>query len=107
LTFARGDQKVNIDPMTRHRLGLIAALVVPVCLAAQPSAPVWTAADDHRHTMEQIGIQSLRPGPSANEQYPTHANYDEAKAIFTELLGPLASSDHAPSPTGDPSARRS
>jgi hypothetical protein len=30
--------------------------------------------------MEQLGIRSLRPGPSGNEQAPNHANYDEALA---------------------------
>ena len=38
------------------------------------------AADDHRNMMEQLGIRSLRPGPSGNEQAPNHANYDEALA---------------------------
>ena len=40
----------------------------------------WTAADDHRNMMEQLGIKALRPGPSGNEAAPNHANYDEAKA---------------------------
>ena len=31
---------------------------------------------------------------------------DALKPILTELLGPPASEDHAPPPTGDPSARR-
>ena len=31
---------------------------------------------------------------------------DALKPIFTELLGPPAATDHAPPPTGDPSARR-
>jgi lysophospholipase L1-like esterase len=31
---------------------------------------------------------------------------DALKPVFTELLGPPAKEDHAPSPTGDPSARR-
>jgi lysophospholipase L1-like esterase len=31
---------------------------------------------------------------------------DALKPIFTELLGPPASTDHAPPPTGDPSAQR-
>ena len=30
--------------------------------------------------MEQLGIKTLRPGPSGNEQDPNHANYDEALA---------------------------
>ncbi len=32
---------------------------------------------------------------------------DALKPIFTELLGPPAKEDHAPPPTGDPSARAS
>ena len=31
---------------------------------------------------------------------------DALKPIFTELLGPHAAAAHAPSPTGDPSAKR-
>jgi len=30
--------------------------------------------------MEQLGIKSLRPGPSGNESAPNHANYDESLA---------------------------
>ncbi len=30
--------------------------------------------------MEQLGIKSLRPGPSGNENAPNHANYDESTA---------------------------
>ena len=42
--------------------------------------------------------------------HPTLAGYqvwaDGLKRILTELLGPPASTDQAPSPTGDPSAQR-
>jgi hypothetical protein len=42
--------------------------------------------------------------------HPTIQGYqvwaDGLKPILTELLGPPASTDHAPPPTGDPSARR-
>ena len=42
--------------------------------------------------------------------HPTLKGYqvwaDALKAVFTELLGPPAATDHAPSPTGDPSVRR-
>jgi lysophospholipase L1-like esterase len=31
---------------------------------------------------------------------------DALKPVFTELLGPPAATDHAPPPTGDPSAQR-
>ena len=29
---------------------------------------------------QQLGIKTLRPGPSGNESAPNHANYDESKA---------------------------
>jgi hypothetical protein len=48
--------------------------------SATPAPKEWTAAEDHRQMMEQLGIRSLRPGPSGNEQAPNHANYDEALA---------------------------
>ena len=47
---------------------------------ARPEPKEWTAVEDHRHMMEQLGIRALRPGPSGNEQAPNHANYDEALA---------------------------
>ena len=40
----------------------------------------WTAADDHKNMLEQLGIKALRPGPSGNESAPNHANYDESLA---------------------------
>ena len=30
--------------------------------------------------LDQLGIKTLRPGPSGNESDPNHANYDETKA---------------------------
>ncbi len=53
---------------------------------SQPSpgnypAPVnFTAEQDHQNMMDQLGIKSLRPGPSGNENDANHANYDESKA---------------------------
>ena len=58
---------------------LLAALLAVAAFAQQQTAD-WTAADDHRHMMEQLGIERLRPGPSGNEQAPNAANYDEAAA---------------------------
>ncbi len=50
-------------------------------LVAQQAAPQgWTAQDDHKNMMEQLGIKALRPGPSGTETAPNHANYDEATA---------------------------
>jgi lysophospholipase L1-like esterase len=48
---------------------------------------------------------------NANDKlHPTLRGYqvwaDALKPLFTELLGPSAKEDHAPPPTGDPSARR-
>lgn len=45
-----------------------------------PQPKNWTAEQDHQNMMDQLGIQSLRPGPSGNENAPNHANYDESKA---------------------------
>lgn len=47
---------------------------------------------------------------NADKLHPALKGYqvwaDALKATFTELLGPPAAEDHAPPPTGDPSARR-
>ena len=58
--------------------------LVQLC-AQQPGAPAaepknWTPAEDHQNMMQQLGIKSLRPGPSGNESAPNHANYDESVA---------------------------
>src|SRR5439155_6148106 len=45
-----------------------------------PEPKNWTAAEDHQNMMDQLGIRTLRPGPSGNESAPNHANYDEATA---------------------------
>src|SRR5665213_239304 len=51
------------------------------------------------------------PGLFVDRLHPTVKGYqiwaDGLKPIFTELLGPPAKTDHAPAPTGDPSARKS
>ena len=45
---------------------------------------------------------------AGDKLHPTVKGYqvwaDGLKPIFTELLGPPSSTDHAPPPTGDPSA---
>ena len=65
--------------------GCVAVLAFAALVARAQQRPTlepknWTAAEDHRQMMEQLGITALRPGPSGNEQDPNHANYDEAKA---------------------------
>jgi lysophospholipase L1-like esterase len=51
----------------------------------------------------------LFEGMSKDKLHPTLKGYqvwaDGLKPIFTEILGPPAKTDHAPPPTGDPSAR--
>ena len=51
----------------------------------------------------------LFPGMTGDNLHPTVKGYqvwaDGLKPLLTELLGPPAKTDHAPPPTGDPSAR--
>ena len=63
---------------------LLALLATTSSLRGQqtssPEQKTWTTAEDHQHMMAQLGIRTLRPGPSGNESAPNHANYDEATA---------------------------
>ncbi len=45
-----------------------------------PRISIFTAQQDHADMMKQLGIKSVRPGPSGNESAPNHANYDESIA---------------------------
>src|SRR5947208_9734778 len=59
-----------------------------------PQPMNWTAEEDHQNMMDQLGIKSLRPGPSGNENAPNHANYDESKANpFPDLPDVLTTRD--------------
>src|SRR5436305_8066630 len=75
----------------------VCGLVTFVSLTAAAESPPpkdWTAAQDHQNMMEQLGIKSLRPGPSGNENAPNHANYDESKANpFADLPDVLTTRD--------------
>ncbi|RAV48620.1 acetylxylan esterase [Mucilaginibacter gossypii] len=52
-----------------------------IAAKAQTPAPVnFTADQDHQYMMKQLGIKTLRNGPSGDESAPNHANYDEALA---------------------------
>ncbi|MFB0498588.1 hypothetical protein ABID99_004825 [Mucilaginibacter sp. OAE612] len=52
-----------------------------IAAKAQTPAPVnFTADHDHQYMMKQLGIKTLRNGPSGDESAPNHANYDEALA---------------------------
>jgi len=45
-----------------------------------PKPATFNTEQDHDNMMKQLGIKSLRPGPSGNENAPNHANYDESLA---------------------------
>jgi len=45
-----------------------------------PPLTTFTADQDHDNMMKQLGIKTLRPGPSGDEKAPNHANYDESLA---------------------------
>ena len=45
-----------------------------------PPLVTFTAEQDHDNMMKQLGITTVRPGPSGNESDPNHANYDESLA---------------------------
>jgi hypothetical protein len=47
---------------------------------AYPPLVNFTSDQDKDNMMKQLGIISLRPGPSGDEKAPNHANYDEALA---------------------------
>ncbi|MFC0517322.1 acetylxylan esterase [Mucilaginibacter angelicae] len=56
-------------------------LACAVAAKAQNPVPVnFTADQDHQNMMKQLGIKTLRNGPSGDESAPNHANYDEALA---------------------------
>lgn len=56
-------------------------LTCAIAAKAQNAAPVnFTADQDHQNMMKQLGIKTLRNGPSGDESAPNHANYDEALA---------------------------
>src|SRR5512136_382404 len=60
---------------------LLSSYAVAQITQAKYQEPVtFTAQQDHQNMMDQLGIKSLRPGPSGNESAPNHANYDTSLA---------------------------
>src|SRR3954470_10233558 len=60
----------------------------------------WTASQDHKNMMVQLGIKALRPGPSGRPGATNSANYDPAKANpFPDLPDPLTLKDGTKVPT--------
>src|ERR1022692_4610846 len=87
-------------------LGLL-LLEAPGLPGQQAPQPMnWTAAEDHRNMMEQLGIKALRPGPSGNEAAPNHANYDESRFLNRKAaLAQVAAPRSAASSSSEPVAR--
>ncbi|HUF73405.1 MAG TPA: GDSL-type esterase/lipase family protein [Gammaproteobacteria bacterium] len=56
--------------------------VVPVSAqqASLPAPMEWTTEQDHADMLDQLGITTLRPGPSGRDDAPNPANYDESIA---------------------------
>ena len=71
----------------------LAFSAIPRSEAQTVSAPApvtFTAEQDHQNMMDQLGIKTLRPGPSGDEKAPNHANYDDSLANpFPDLPDPL------------------
>lgn len=87
-------------PLTgRSTLMLVALMLLfsAADLSAQPApagdaagTPKWTAAQDHKNMMGQLGITKLRPGPSGQPGALNSANYDQEKANpYLDLPDPL------------------
>lgn len=55
-------------------------LALAALLPAAPPPVTWTTAEDHQDMLRQLGLTSLRPGPSGREGAPNQANYDESIA---------------------------
>ncbi len=73
----------------KRSLALVLTLVAAPAVAQQPSFQSMTE-QDHQNMMNQLGIRSLRPGPSGNESAPNHANYDTSLANpYPHLPDPL------------------
>jgi len=82
------------------RIWLVFVCLVAACVqgmaqsGAAPAAVTFTADQDQRNMMEQLGIKALRPGPTGNEKAANHANYDELKANpFAGIPDPLTMND--------------
>lgn len=86
---------------TRYSFLLLAAALLAVALPAaaqRPDSAAWAAlnaasAEDHRQMMAQLGISTLRPGPSGDPQAPNAANSDEARVPPYTLPDPLVQKD--------------
>lgn len=72
--------------MTPGALGAQTAASPATDMGNAPDPLNWTAQQDHKNMMEQLGLTRLRPGPSGQPGATNSANYDPAKANpFSDL----------------------
>ena len=70
----------------------IAAMVATATFIVAQEPLTWTTQQDHQNMKDQLGIKTLRPGPSGNAApgAPNAANYDSEKANpYPDLPNPL------------------
>ena len=63
-----------------NTLSLFLIFALATRAAAQQPPATFTAEQDHQNMMAQLGIKTLRPGPSADAAAANPANYDESLA---------------------------
>jgi len=73
-------KKIILVTLLITTVNAVVAQVSVIDSGKYPKPVVFTAQQDQQNMMQQLGIKSLRPGPSGNESAPNHANYDESKA---------------------------
>ena len=75
---------------TLSLLSIATILAAGLLVAQEPLT--WTTQQDHQNMKDQLGIKTLRPGPSGNAApgAPNAANYDPEKANpYPDLPDPL------------------
>jgi hypothetical protein len=75
---------------TASLMSIGAVLATALLIAQEPLT--WTIQQDHQNMKDQLGIKTLRPGPSGNAApaAPNAANYDPEKANpYPDLPDPL------------------
>ncbi len=82
----------------------MAAVLVSATLVIAQEPLTWTTQQDHQNMKDQLGIKTLRPGPSGNAApgAPNAANYDPEKANpYPDLPDPLTLRNGRAVPTAD------
>jgi hypothetical protein len=70
----------------------IATMLAAATFVVAQEPLTWTTQQDHQNMKDQLGIKTLRPGPSGNAApgAPNAANYDPEKANpYPDLPDPL------------------